>query len=159
MVSCQSNSRWTHNRRLCHTDFVHFSPHHPLPFSENKPGKGRHFTAQIGAICANGPSIDASSSLLLFVRNSQQGEVLVGQLLPQHTLPQPSNTSSTTWLQNEQGKNSEHRRKSVLSCNGVQKTRGKQPWKKAADSAGHVQAIALPKCSQTLFQIAKPQMP
>lgn len=69
---------------------------HPLLVRENKPGRGRHFTAQIGAIRANGLSVDASS--LLLMRKSQRGQVQVGQLLPQRNLPQPSNTYSNSFI-------------------------------------------------------------
>lgn len=70
--------------------------------------------------------------------NNQCAQVLMGQLGPQHTLPQPSNTSSDTQLRDEQGENEEHRRKSVMSRNGVQTPRATDCGKKAAVSAEHV---------------------
>lgn len=111
------------------------------PFSENKPGKGRQFTAQIGAICANGLSVDASSRSLLFVWNTQ---VLAGQLLPWHTLPSPATPPPTHCFITSRARTKEHRRKSVLSCNDVQKP--------GTSNCGKMLQSLLTTCKLLLFQ-------
>lgn len=137
-VSPASAGSWTHSPRLCTINFMHFP-------QKNKPGKGRSFTAQSGAICGNGLHTDGRSSSAPFVRNRQGGQGQEGTNAAVHTLPQPRGASSSLWQPHQATPEPQAREEVLLlSCNGMEKP-GASNRRKSAVFAGPVQANILPK--------------
>lgn len=101
--------------------------------------------------------MDASSSLLLFVWNNQQGPVWWDNCY--HGTPCPSPATPPPPVASQQaGQEQRTQEKISAVLPRCAKFRGKQTWKEFAFCADHTQAVILPKGSQVLFQVAKAQM-